>query len=243
MFTRGRLAATVLLLFFAVFAPAQTSRKIRINPVSLGFDLPESYRQRTFIKGLAGFVNNIDQLVGSMVIIDGNNTTVLTRFVRQDKPPIITTSTSDILYSAKIDSKFKYNGSYAIASTRVGKDQISELVITDIAVAFLPEDHIPYVDICRASGNVKPETRAKTYYIRSAKLTTVYTRAYSKVGGDAAVNGLCFSVGGEVYNTSDNFKVDYVVSVDIVSLDRLLSLHNCNQLINNGQTVKHLRFE
>lgn len=239
----GRTAVTALLFFCAIPVSAQPSKKIRINPVTLGFDLPESYRQRTFIKGLAGFVNNIDQLVGSMVLIDGNSTSVLTRFVKQDKPPVITTSTSDILYSAKIDSKFKFNGSYAIASTKVAKDHVVEMVITDIAVAFLPEDYIPYVEICRASGNVSPATRASTYYIRSAKLTTVYTRSFEKTSGDAAVNGICFSVGGEVYNSSDHFKVDYVVSVDIVSLERLLSLHNCNQLINNEELARREKAE
>ena len=38
-----------------------------------------------------------------------------------------------------------------------------------------------------------------------------------------------FSVGGEVYSSTDQFKVDYVVSVDIVSLERLLSLQSCDQ--------------
>ncbi|MBL7806279.1 MAG: hypothetical protein JNN28_00590, partial [Saprospiraceae bacterium] len=66
-------------------AYTQSSRKIKLNPVTVGFDLPESYKQRTFIKGLAGFVNKIDQLVGAMILVDGNKTTVLTRFVKQDK--------------------------------------------------------------------------------------------------------------------------------------------------------------
>ena len=35
----------------------QVSRKIKLTPVSLGMDLPESYKQRTFIKGLAGVSN------------------------------------------------------------------------------------------------------------------------------------------------------------------------------------------
>ncbi len=126
-----------------------------------GFDLPQSYKERTFIKGLAGFVNNIDQLVGAMILIEDNKTSVLTRFVRQDKPPVVSTTTSDVIYSAKIDSKFKFNGAYCIASTKVEKDNIYELIIKDVAVAFLPEDYIPYLEICRAATNVAPETRRK----------------------------------------------------------------------------------
>lgn len=237
------LAALFLCFYFAAGVAAQHSRKIKLTPVSLGFDLPDSYKQRTFIKGLAGFVNKIDQLVGAMVILDDNKTSVLTRFVRQDKPPVMTTSSSDVIYSAKIDSKFKFNGAYSIASTKVDKDRICELVITDIGYSFLPEDYIPYLEICRAATNVAPETRRKTYYIRSAKLTTVYTRLYSKVVGNSEVGGVVFSVGGEVFSSSDQFKVEYVVSVDLVSLEKLLSLQNCNDLINNEEIARREKAE
>ena len=238
-----RLCIPALFLLPATSLIAQASRKIKLTPVSLGFDLPDSYKQRTFIKGLAGFVHKIDQLAGTMVLIDGNKTTVLTRFVRQDKPPVVTTSTSDVIYSAKIDSKFKFNGAYSIASTKVGKDNIYEIILTDVGYAFLPEDYIPYLEICRAATNVAPETRKKTYYIRSVKLTTVYTRAFQKVTTDSEVGGVVFSVGGEVFSSSDQFKLDYVVSVDLVSLEKLLSLQNCNDLINNEEIARREKAE
>ncbi len=222
---------------------AQSSRKIKLTPVALGFDLPPSYKQRTFIKGLAGFVGKIDQLVGAMILIEDNKTSVLTRFVRQDKPPVVTTATSDVIYSAKIDSKFKFNGAYSIASTKIEKDVINELIVTDVGSAFLPEDYIPYVEICRASTNVNPATRQKTYYVRSAKLTTVYTRAFQKVSGDTEVSGVVFSAGGEVFSSSDQFKLDYVVSVDLVSLEKLLSLQNCNDLINSEELARREKAE
>lgn len=238
-----RLCIPALILLNTVSLPAQTSRKIKLTPVSLGFDLPDTYKQRTFIKGLAGFVHKIDQLAGTMVLVDGSKTTVLTRFVRQDKPPVVTTSTSDVIYSAKIDSRFKLNGAYSIASTKVEKDNIYEIILTDVGYAFLPEDYIPYLEICRAATNVAPETRKKTYYIRSVKLTTVYTRAYQKVTGNSEVSGVVFSVGGEVYSSSDQFKLDYVVSVDLVSLEKLLSLQNCNDMINNEEIARREKAE
>ncbi|MCB9355475.1 MAG: hypothetical protein R2791_15200 [Saprospiraceae bacterium] len=239
----SRLCALIAILLFSGALGAQTSRKIKLSPVSLGFDLPDSYKQRTFIKGLAGFVHKIDQLAGTMVLIDGNKTTVLTRFVRQDKPPVVTTSTSDVIYNAKIDSHFKFNGAYSIASTKVDRDKVYEIILTDVGYAFLPEDYIPYLEICRAATNVAPETRKKTYYVRSVKLTTVYTRAYQKVTGGSEVGGIVFSVDGEVYHTSDQFKLDYVVSVDLVSLEKLLSLQNCNDLINNEEIARREKAE
>lgn len=236
----------ILLFVFGILLNttfAQSSRKIKLNPVTLGFDLPQSYKERTFIKGLAGFVNNIDQLVGAMILIEDNKTSVLTRFVRQDKPPVVSTSTSDVIYSAKIDNKFKFNGAYCIASTKVEKDNIYELIIKDVAVAFLPEDYIPYLEICKSSNNVPDETKKKTYYIRSAKLTTIYTRAYQKAGASSEISGMAFSAGGEVYSSTDQFKVDYVVSVDIVALEKLLSLQNCNQLVSSEELARREKAE
>lgn len=230
-------------LILTATATAQRSKKISLNPVTLGFDLPDSYKSRTFIKGLAGFVNNIDQLVGSMIIIEGNKTSVLTRFVKEGKPPVVTTSTADVIFNAKIDSKFKHNGAYAIASTKVERDAVYEVVITDIGVAFLPEDYIPYLDICTASQKVNDLVKKKTYYVRSAKLTTVYTRAFRKTDTEIAVNGIAFSANGEVYSSTDQFRVDYIVSVDLVSLEKLLALQNCEKLQINQELASRERAE
>jgi hypothetical protein len=220
---------------FLEIVSAQQSKKIKLNPVDIALDLPMGYKERTFIRGLAGFTNKIDQLVGSMILIEDSKTIVLTRFVKQDAPPLITSSTSDVIYSAKINSKFKLNGNYAIASTKVENNSVYELIVTDVGIAFLNENTIPYLEICQASKNVSPQTKKNTYYVRSAKLTTIYTKAFKKVEGATNVSGTVFSIGGEVYSSSDNFRVDYVVSVDIVSLDKLLSLHNCDQIISSEE--------
>jgi paraquat-inducible protein B len=112
---------------------------------------------------------------------------------------------------------------------------VYEIVITDIGVAFLPEDYIPYLEICRAAAKVTPELKKQMFYVRSAKLTTVFSRAFRKNEKAAYINGTVFCLGGEVYSSADQFKVDYIVSVDLVSLEHLLSLQNCNDLINNDE--------
>ncbi len=234
----------IFTLFLGAIATAQPSRKIRINSeTNINQDLPNNYKQRTFIKGLAGFVNNIDQLVGTLVMIDGEKTSVLTRYVRQEMPPVVTSSTSDIIYNCKVSNTFKANGSYSIASTKVMDNTISELVITDIGVAFLPEDYIPYIELCRASRNVNAEIKKKMFYIRSAKLTTVYTRIYKKVDGATDLNGMVFCVKGELFGSTEQFKVDYIVSVDVVSLENLLMLHNCDQIIQNEEIASRDKAE
>jgi hypothetical protein len=234
----------VLSLFLVELVLAQPSRKVRINSeTNINQDLPTNYKQRTFIKGLAGFVNNIDQLVGTLVLIDGEKTNVLTRYVRQEKPPVVTSSTSDIIYNCKVSNTFKANGLYSIASTKVSDNTVSELVITDIGMAFLPEDYIPYMELCRASRNVNAEIKKKMFYIRSAKLTTVYTRMYKKMDGNSDLNGVVFCVKGELFGSTEQFKVDYIVSVDVVSLENLLMLHNCDQIIQNEEIASREQAE
>jgi hypothetical protein len=229
----------LLLLFAQSIAESHAqfrSRKVQLETITVNEEFPTTYRERTFIKGLAGFVNNIDQLVGSLILIDPQNkSSVLTRFVKQGKPPIVTASTSDVIYNSKIDNRFKANGSYAIASASVKENSVYEVVITDIGVAFLPEDYIPYLDICKASTKVTPEVKKQMFYVRSAKLTTVFTRGFRKNEKSAIVSGTVFCLGGEVYSSADQFKVDYIISVDLVSLENLLSLQNCNDLINNEE--------
>ena len=46
-----------------------------------------------------------------------------------------------------------------------------------------------------------------------------------------------------MFSTTDQFKLDYVVSVDLVSLEKLLSLHNCNDLLNNEEIARREKAE
>jgi len=142
---------------------------------------------------------------------------------------------SDVLYSSKINSSASVNGSYMIASASASSASIIELIVTDINGILIPEQSIPYLEICRASQNVDKENKKKMYYVRSVKLTTVHSKAYKEVKADAAISGVVFSVGGKVYNSSDQFKTDYVVSVDLVSFNNLLITKNCEEIITNNE--------
>jgi hypothetical protein len=81
------------------------------------------------------------------------------------------------------------------------------------------------------------------FYIRSAKLTTVYTRMYKKMDGNSDLNGVVFCVKGELFGSTEQFKVDYIVSVDVVSLENLLMLHNCDQIIQNEEIASREQAE
>lgn len=212
--------------------------KVKLNDefTSLNANFPKDFTDRTFIKGLAMYRNNIEELAGSLIIIEDNEkASVLGRYIKNNQPPIKNITLSDVLYSSKINTKSSLNGSYMIASASASANSIVELIITDINGVLIPEQSIPYLEICNASQNVDKETKRKIYYVRSVKLTAVHSKAYKEVNIEAGINGTVFSAGGKVYSNSDQFKTDYVVSVDLVSFTNLLVTQDCEKIITNNE--------
>lgn len=114
-------------------------------------------------------------------------------------------------------------------------------VITDIAVAFLPEDYIPYLEICRAAGQVAPETRKKTYYVRSAKLTT-FIRAHFAKSLQTTTWPEWLSAWVTIYLAVPINSNSIISSRSIWSaLENLLSLQNCEQLVNSEELAQRER--
>lgn len=229
----------VALLFSASAARAQGHIvRVRLNDgaATLNGNLPKDYTDRTFIKGLAMYRNKIEDLAGCLILLeDKDKASIIGQFVKSGEPPLKNVSLSDVLYNSKISSGFKINGSYMIASVAASHSSIVELIVTDMNGVLVPETSIPYLDICKAAKNVAPELKKRIYYIRSAKLTSVHSRAYQEVSGESGITGTVFSAGGKVYSSSDQFKTDYVVSVDLVSLTNLLLTRNCDNFISSSE--------
>ena len=212
--------------------------KIKLNDgsASLNGNLSKDYTNRTFIKGLAMYRNKIDDLAGCLILLEEKDkASIIGQFLRPGEPPLRNAALADVLYSSKISTSFKMNSSYMIASAGASTGSIVELILTDVNGVLVPETSIPYLDICKAARNVDKELKKRIYYIRSAKLTSVHSRVYQEIGSEAGISGTVFSAGGKVYTSSDQFKTDYVVSVDLISLTNLLLTRNCDGLISNSE--------
>lgn len=232
------LTAVVLLLSVPVARAQGRIVRVRLNDgaATLNGNLPKDYTDRTFIKGLAMYRNKIEDLAGCLVLLeDRDKASIIGQFVKSGEPPLKNVSLSDVLYSSKISAAFKMNGSYMVASVAATQSSIVELIVTDINGVLVPETSIPYLDICKAAKNVAPELKKRIYYIRSAKLTSVHSRAYQEIGAETGISGTVFSAAGKVYSSSDQFKTDYVVSVDLVSLTNLLLTRNCDNAISSSE--------
>jgi hypothetical protein len=231
--------ATLGALLFTVPARAQGRIvRVRLNDgaATLNGNLPKDYTDRTFIKGLAMYRNKIEDLAGCLILLeDKDKASIIGQYVRAGEPPLRNQALSDVLYNSKISATFKMNGSYMVASVAATHSSIVELIVTDINGVLVPETAIPYLDICRASKNVAPELKKRIYYIRSAKLTSVHSRAFQEMSAETGLTGTVFSAGGKVYASSDQFKTDYVVSVDLVSLTNLLLTKNCDNVISSNE--------
>ncbi|WP_165903885.1 hypothetical protein [Hymenobacter gummosus] len=231
--------ATLVALLFTVPARAQGRIvRVRLNDgaATLNGNLPKDYTDRTFIKGLAMYRNKIEDLAGCLILLeDKDKASIIGQYVRAGEPPFKNQALSDVLYSSKISAAFKMNGSYMVASVAATHSSIVELIVTDINGVLVPETAIPYLDICRAAKNVAPELKKRIYYIRSAKLTSVHSRAFQEMSAETGLTGTVFSAGGKVYGSSDQFKTDYVVSVDLVSLTNLLLTKNCDNVISSNE--------
>ncbi|GGF19180.1 hypothetical protein [Hymenobacter cavernae] len=222
------------------YSPASAQRIVRVKLSDAGSTLnahfPRDYTDRTFIKGLAMYRNKIEDLVGCLILLeDKDKASIIGQYIKSGEPPLRSSTLSDVLYNSKISSASAMNGSYMVASVAASTASIVEVILTDVNGVLVPETSIPYLDICRAAKNVDKEIKKKIYYIRSAKVTSVHSRTYQEINTEAGISGTVFSAGGKVYNSSDQFKTDYVVSVDLVSLTNLLMTKNCDNLISNSE--------
>ncbi|MCE3295980.1 MAG: hypothetical protein K0R65_1694 [Crocinitomicaceae bacterium] len=232
------LLATILILIPCKITLSQRSVRVRLTEQSssLNVNFPLDYSDRTFIKGLAMFRNEIEKLAGSLIILEDNGKAkIIGQYIKHDQGPLEKKELSDVLYSSKINFESSVNGSYMIASISASSKSIIELIITDINGVLVPEESIPYLEICSAAQNMDKEIKKKIYYVRSAKLTSVHSKAYSQIDASTAISGTVFSIGGKVYNSSDQFKNDYVVSVDLIDLNNLLMTKNCEELITSNE--------
>ena len=214
--------------------------KVKLSDVSATLNdvLPKDYTDRTFIKGLAMYRNKIEELVGCLIILEDNDkASIIGQYIEFNQPPVKNINLSDVLYSSKINSSASFNGSYMIASASATATSIVELILTDINGVLIPEKSIPYLEICKASKKVDSLIKKQIYYIRSVKLTNVHSKAYRKITSDTSLSGMVFNVGGKVYNSSDQFKNDYVVAVDMVSLNNLLLTKDCDEIITNNEVT------
>jgi hypothetical protein len=212
------------------FGAYNSATNKKVEPEVVVEELPRSYKQRKFLNDVAGISYDLFMIPGNIVTFHPKDTTYEFRtskaITKGNKSPVVTSLGGDgSLYSAKINSTTSFNGSYLIGGLSVNRDEIMEISIQDVAISTVP-DSLVDVDALKATiANLSDDEKKDLYYIKAATLTYIDNRKYTEAKFDASINSCFVTAGGKTYSSNEKFKREKTVSVFLIPLAHLLSVH------------------
>ena len=206
-----------------------TNNAKKAEPEVIVEDLPRSYKARKFLNDISGFSYDLFMIPGNIVSYNSKDSSysfrTLKAITKNHKPPVVAAINDGNVYSAKINSNTSFNGSYLIGGINVGRDEIVELNIQDVAISSVPDSLIDNDAIEAAIAKIPEDDKKNLYFIKSVTLTTVDNRKYVEAKFDASINSCFVTAGGKTYSSNEKFKRDRVVSMFIVPLSNLITSH------------------
>jgi hypothetical protein len=191
-------------------------------------ELPQSYLQRTFIKKLAASTYDIFLVPGYIVkfnpVTNEYEKKTLTPVIRKNKVLVSEVIQDGTIYSSKINKGASFNGSFVIGGLSVSNKQIMELLVQDVTKSSVPDSLIDAVSIKNIVDNQIPADQRQYYfYVKNAVLTLINYRVFRESKIDTKVNTTYVTVEGKVYNSNEKFSRERVVSVELVSLNEIIT--------------------
>jgi hypothetical protein len=149
---------------------------------------------------------HLEDIPGYVVVSDGagNMKAIAPLQVSGFKPTVTPIKDSNAFYHSYIDSSAGAKGSYlSLVSAELTAVQKAEITITEMAEAYIPNDHLPW-DAIVAWAKANPESGGqKRYYVQGALLTNIARTIYVEVSTNATVDGgAAFGASGKVYATN-----------------------------------------
>ena len=130
-------------------------------------ELPTSYKNRKFIKNLAGMTYDIFLIPGNIVKYDTTTKDyefkTLKGIIKNNISPQINVIDDGILYSSKINSGASFNASALIGGLSVDSKKIMELIIQDAAKSIVPDTLID-VDVLKKIAESIPADQRKIFF-------------------------------------------------------------------------------
>jgi|GEM_PF-5021016 len=189
-------------------------------------ELPQTYRNRTFIKHLSSLSYKLDEIPGYIVRYDKNikdyKIVSLVRYVKNNEYPQSKLIEDGIIYSSKINSGANFNGTVLIAGLTVDSKSIMELIIQDVMLSIVPDTLILKDEIKKIAQSIPTIDRKDYYYIKGTTLTLVNNKKYKEQKFEAKVNSTYVTASGKVYASNDRFSRERLISLDLISLDDIL---------------------
>lgn len=189
-------------------------------------DLPETFKNRTFIKNLAALPYKLEEIPGHIVKYDDIKKDFvivsLSRYVLDNEYPETVIIEDGILYSSKINAEAHFNGSFMIGGLSVDHNSIMELIIQDVMYSIVPEDLILKKELKKKAQEIKPAELSKYFFIRSTLLTIINNKKYKSQKFDAKVNTTYVTIDGDVFASNEKFSRERLISIDLVPLAELI---------------------
>ena len=195
-------------------------------------ELPESFKNRTFIKNLSALTYKLEEIPGHIVKYDESKKDYkivsLTRLVKNNQYPEATIIEDGILYSSKINSRASFNGSFLIGGLKVDSKSIMELIIQDIVFSIIPDSLILKKEIKKIAENIAQSKRPNYFFIKGTTLTIINNKKFKEQKFEAKVNNTYVTAEGKVFSSNEKFSRERLVSLDLISLDDILKIKNEN---------------
>jgi hypothetical protein len=189
-------------------------------------ELPESFKNRTFIKNLSALTYKLEEIPGHIVKYDADKKDYkivsLTRLVKDNQYPETTIVEDGMLYSGKINSGASFNGSFLIGGLKVDTKSIMELIIQDVMVSIVPDELMLKEEIKAISDQITAENKAQYYFIKGTTLTLVNNKKFKEQKFEAKVNITYVTAEGKVFASNEKFSRERLVSLDLIPLNDLI---------------------
>jgi hypothetical protein len=146
-------------------------------------DLPDAYKNRKFISSAAG-IEDAASIPGNIAQYDSSSSayeiTTLRALIKGNKPAVMQKPANGVIFSGKVTSDTKFNGSYLISGLKIEKNQEMDLNIRDDAMYSVPDGQADTASIKAATKSLSPNERKKLFYITSATVSIITYNIHDK---------------------------------------------------------------
>lgn len=190
-------------------------------------ELPETFKDRQFMKNAVIAQRNISNVVGFIVRYDNLKKdyfkctlrpVILGDSLLQVQEPI-----DKVNYYSYIGAGGKLSGGFASVGTlNVETDNVVEVRLEDIAQCEVPSNRKDDALLQSYINSISQEKLSDYYFVEGAVLTNFTHKKFSKTKFDAKVNMSWVSIDGSAYGTNDKLSTERLVSLQLISLKDLL---------------------
>jgi hypothetical protein len=147
-------------------------------------------------------------------------------------------------YESIVEAGARLAGNMTVGEASADGSTKVEVVMSDVAKAYVPDECITSaLDGFTATAIDKLVTDAKACDLVLAQgvtLTTVLRKTYHKVAGSTRIQGLAFSLGGDVFASNEGYALDYRLRIypyfPMRSYAAVLALLDAKKEIEPGTT-------